>query len=139
MHTNGKHYANALRAIFGPGYPEVEVLLDKHEYMYCIGLETSTSERDGVLPTQENPFNSHKPKKQFKYDSHELKLPENLVLSYPQEEGTLCALPLLTCQAQNRTTIPSKSGDSGHTLCLTGNYSTLKSLKMILRSERKGQ
>jgi len=27
---------------------------------------------------------------------------------------------LLACQAQNRTTIPSKSGDGGHTLRLTG-------------------
>ena len=36
-----------------------------------------------------------------------------------QKEGILCAL--LACQAQNRTTAPSNSGDSGHTLSLTHN------------------
>ena len=32
--------------------------------------------------------------------------------------GLLCVL--LTCQTQNRTTFPIKSGDGGHTLSLTG-------------------
>jgi hypothetical protein len=36
-----------------------------------------------------------------------------------QKEGILRAL--LACQAQNRTTAPSKSGDGGHTLSLTHN------------------
>ncbi len=35
------------------------------------------------------------------------------------QEGILRAL--FTCQAQNRTTIPSKSGDGSRTLSLTGN------------------
>jgi hypothetical protein len=34
---------------FGPC--EMKVLLDKHECTDCVGLETGTSERDGVPPT----------------------------------------------------------------------------------------
>jgi len=34
---------------------------------------------------------------------------------------------MLACQAQNRTTIPSKSGDGGHTLRLTGTATSTQS------------
>ena len=50
------------------------------------------------------------------------------------KEGILCAT--LTCQAQNRTAIPSKSGDGSHTLRLTGATTAVqpvKNAKMILR------
>jgi hypothetical protein len=55
-----------------------------------------------------------------------------------KKEGILRAL--LACQAQNRTTIPSKSGDGGHTLRLTGTATTtqsVNSMKTILSLERK--
>jgi len=44
---------------------------------------------------------------------------------------------LLACQAQNRTTIPSKSGDGSHTLRLTGAATAMQSVKTILRLERR--
>jgi hypothetical protein len=49
----------------------------------------------------------------------------------PQKEGILRAL--LACQALNRTTIPSKSGDGSHTLRLTDTATA----SQILRLERE--
>ena len=40
--------------------------------------------------------------------------------------GILCAL--LVCQGQSMATIPSKSGDGGHTLSLTGNATAMHSV-----------
>src|SRR5712672_139114 len=48
----------------------------------------------------------------------------------PPKEGILVLHVLLTCQAQNRTTIPSKSGDGSHILRLTA---AMQPVKMILR------
>jgi hypothetical protein len=58
---------------FGPD--KMEALLDKHERTNCVGLESSASERDGVPPAQENPFNgdSRTCDRQFRSKSHELK------------------------------------------------------------------
>ena len=53
--------ANAtLQAVggFGPRAVTMEALLGEHEHTNRVGLKTSMSEGDGVLPTQENPFNS---------------------------------------------------------------------------------
>jgi hypothetical protein len=44
------------------------------------------------------------------------------------KEGILRAL--LACQAQNRTTIPSKSGDGGHTLRLTDTATASQILRL---------
>jgi hypothetical protein len=41
---------------FGSGILEVEVLLDKHESPDCVKLESSTSERNCVLPTRKYLF-----------------------------------------------------------------------------------
>jgi hypothetical protein len=52
--------------------------------------------------------------------------------SHPPKEGVLRAV--LTCQAQNRTAIPSKSGDGGYTLSLIGNATAMPvRLTRILR------
>jgi len=42
---------------FGPD--KMEVLLNKHKGTNCVGMKSSALERDGVPPTQENPFNSN--------------------------------------------------------------------------------
>ena len=56
---------------FGLGMVKMEPLPDKHEDMNCVCLETGMSERDSVLPTQENSFNSNSRtyKRQFRSES----------------------------------------------------------------------
>ena len=39
----------------------MQVLLDKQKYSNCVGLKTGASERDGVPPTGEDPFNGEPP------------------------------------------------------------------------------
>jgi len=56
--------------------------------------------------------------------NHSQKSQEGCNQSCPTKEDKLHVL--LTHQAQNRTTIPSKSGDSGHTLSLTGTATTMQ-------------
>jgi len=61
---------------FGPD--KMEALLNKHKGMNCVGMKSSVSERDGVLPTRENPFNSDSRTcdRQFRSKLCELKLPK---------------------------------------------------------------
>jgi len=53
----------------------------------------------------------------------------------PLKEGMLHVL--LACQAQNRTTTPSKSRNGSYTLRLIGTATAMQSVNAILRLERK--
>lgn len=37
----------------------MQVLLNKHKYANCVSLKTGMPERNGVLPTGEDPFNGN--------------------------------------------------------------------------------
>jgi hypothetical protein len=43
---------------FGPGTVKIKVLLDKHKYTDCVGLETSALEGDCITTIWEYPLNS---------------------------------------------------------------------------------
>jgi len=68
--------------------------------------------------------------------NHSRKSQEGCNQSCPTKEDKLCVL--LTRQAQNRTTVPSKSGDGGHTLSLTGTATTMQPLE-VNRTAATGQ